>query len=39
MINHNEESKVVSQKLKDLLNKNNYLLEKVIGCNYIFKKK
>ena len=39
MINHNKESKIVSQKLNDLLNKNNYFLEKIIGCNYIFKKK
>ena len=39
MIKHNIESKIVGQKLNDLLNKNNYFLEKIIGCNYIFKKK
>jgi FkbM family methyltransferase len=39
MINHNKEAKIVSEKLNNLLNNNDYYLEKVIGCNYIFKKK
>ena len=38
MINQNNQAKSVNKRLKDILKKNNYILEKRIDFNYIFKK-
>jgi FkbM family methyltransferase len=38
MINHNNQAKLVNKRLNDILKKNDYILEKRIDFNYIFKK-
>jgi FkbM family methyltransferase len=39
MIDHNDQAKIINEKLSTILNKNDYILEKQIGFNFIFKKK
>ena len=39
MIEHNDQSNSINKKIAIILDKNNYILEKQIGFNYIFKKK
>ena len=39
MIDHNDHTKLINEKLNEILLKNNYALEKKIGFNFIFKKK
>jgi FkbM family methyltransferase len=39
MIDHNDQSNLINEKLSIILNKNNYILEKQFGFNHIFKKK
>jgi|TARA_B110000114_G_scaffold161366_1_gene178647 FkbM family methyltransferase len=38
MIDHNDQAKLINEKLFTILNKNDYILEKQIGFNHIFKK-
>ena len=38
MIDHNDHTKLINEKLNEVLLKNNYTLEKKIGFNFIFKK-
>ena len=38
MIDHNDQSKLINEKLSSILNKNDYILEKQMGFNFIFKK-
>ena len=39
MIDHNDQSNLINEKLSIILNENNYILERQLGFNYIFKKK
>ena len=39
MIDHNDQAKIINEKLSTILNKNDYILEKQISFNFIFKKK
>jgi len=38
MIDHNDQSNLINEKLSIILNENNYILERQLGFNYIFKK-
>ena len=38
MINHNDQSKLVNEKLNAILERNDYVLEKKIDFNFIYKK-
>ena len=38
MIDHNDQAKLINKKLNEILIKNNYVLEKKIDFNFIFKK-
>ena len=39
MIEHNDQAKLINEKLNAILEKNNYVLEKKLDFNFIFKKK
>ena len=39
MIEHNDQAKLINEKLNEILEKNNYVLEKKLDFNFIFKKK
>ena len=39
MIDHNDQAKLINEKLNAILEKNNYVLEKKLDFNFIFKKK
>ena len=39
MIDHNDQAKIINEKLNAILEKNNYVLEKKLDFNFIFKKK
>ena len=38
MIDHNEQSKIVNEELNAILERNDYVLEKKIDFNFIYKK-
>ena len=38
MIDHNDQAKLINEKLNAILEKNNYVLEKKLGFNFIYKK-
>ena len=39
MIDHNDQAKLINEKLNEILEKNGYILEKKLDFNFIFKKK
>ncbi len=38
MIDHNDQAKLINEKLNEILERNGYILEKKIDFNFIFKK-